>query len=384
MARLPMAIPSSLEVLTQDVPGRVLNEAFRLACERLDRFIGALAIETAAGLGLRAGDLAPLDRLAAERGWQVAGALSLQWLFETLELYGEAERRGDGWRLECVAPPVSSAQLRAEAERAVPTARPAYEVMALSAHALQGVLQGDLRGEDALFGPATMGLWFDYFSNANPHYAPNNQLTALAVERAIGPRACVLEVGGGGGSAALALFDALAQAHKPPSSYVFTELQPAFLRRGVRAIQPVLPEGCGMRSLRYDIDGDPGAQGVEAGQFDVVFGVNTLHLAREVVGTLQKLRTLLRPGGVLVVGELLRPTSTAAVHLELPFTLLMTYGQVPPEEGIRVRPGFMSARGWRRALETAGFDEITVLPAEIERCAEIYPGFYCGAITARA
>jgi len=44
----------------------------------------------------------------------------------------------------------------------------------------------------------------------------------------------------------------------------------------------------------------------------------------------------------------------------------------------------MSARGWVRALEAAGFSRITVLPAQIERCAEIYPGFYAGAITARA
>jgi hypothetical protein len=51
--------------------------------------------------------------------------------------------------------------------------------------------------------------------------------------------------------------------------------------------------------------------------------------------------------------------------------------------GIRPRPGFMSARGWVRALEAAGFSEITVLPAQIERCAEIYPGSYSGAITAR-
>jgi len=43
----------------------------------------------------------------------------------------------------------------------------------------------------------------------------------------------------------------------------------------------------------------------------------------------------------------------------------------------------MSAHGWVRALEVAGFSEITVLPAQIERCAEIYPGFYSGAITAR-
>ena len=34
--------------------------------------------------------------------------------------------------------------------------------------------------------------------------------------------------------------------------------------------------------------------------------------------------------------------------------------------------------------EAAGFSRVTVLPAQIERCAEIYPGFYAGAITAVA
>ena len=43
----------------------------------------------------------------------------------------------------------------------------------------------------------------------------------------------------------------------------------------------------------------------------------------------------------------------------------------------------MSARGWVHALDAAGFSGITVLPAQIERCAEICPGFYSGAITAR-
>jgi hypothetical protein len=44
----------------------------------------------------------------------------------------------------------------------------------------------------------------------------------------------------------------------------------------------------------------------------------------------------------------------------------------------------MSAGGWTRALEAAGFDGITVVPAQIERCTAIYPGFYCGALSARA
>ncbi len=384
MPRLPMTIPPSLDDLTPDVPASVFNETFRRACERLDGFIGALVVELALGLELGPGEVPPVERLFAERRWLPSTTLPVRWLLETLELYGTAERRGDGWLLRTAPPPVASAQLRAEAERLLPAARPAYEVLSLSAASLPGVLQGRLRGEDALFGPASLGLWFEYFSNANPHYAPNNALTALAIRRAAAPRPRVLEVGGGGGSAAQLVLRALAEAGNAPEEYVFTEPQPAFLRRGVRALQKEIPEGCEFRSQRFDIDVTPGDQGLDGARFDVVFGVNTVHLARDVVGTLRRLRGLLRPGGVMVLGELLRPTPTAAVHLELPFSLLGSYGEVALADGIRERPGFMSAAGWGRALREAGFDQVTTLPERLQRCVEVYPGFYCGAITAHA
>lgn len=384
MPRLPMRIPEVLIGLTSDVPETLFDETFRRATERLDGFVGALALELAAELGLGPGDLPDLDTLLARRAWSERGKLAVRWAMETLELYGWAERAGEGWRLAGAVPESPSAALRADAERLIPSSRPAYEVLARCATALPAILRGELRGEEALFGPATLGLWFEYFSNANPHYGPNNAITALALARSIRPSGRVLEVGGGGGSAAEAALAALGAAGKGPAEYVFTELQPAFLRRGARAARQALPEGCELRSLRYDINRPPAGQGVEHGWFDAVFGVNTLHLAHDPVGALRQLGTVLRPGGVIVLGELLRPTPTGPVHLELPFTVLEDYSRAPLIDGIRARPGFISARGWLRALEAAGFHDVAVLPAEVERCAEIYPGFYCGALTAFA
>jgi SAM-dependent methyltransferase len=384
MARLPMVIPADMEALHPDVPSGLLDETFRHACERLDAYVGALALELAAELELPAGRALNLDALFASRRWSERGRLAVAWVLDTLTLYGEAAREAGGWRLAGGAPQVSSSEQRTQAERVMPSARPAYQVLALSAEALPAVLRGELRGEEALFGPATLGLWFQYFSNANPHYAPNNVIAGVAVARAAPARASVFEFGGGAGSAAEAVLAALGSAGKPAARYVFTELQPAFLRRGGRAVQQVLPAGCEYRSLRFDINLDPAGQGVEPGQFDVVFGVNTAHLAHDVMQTLANLRALLKPSGVLVLGELLRPSADAAVHLELPFTLLEEYGRAPLLEGIRPRPGFMSTHVWVRALEAAGFNRIGVLPAQIARCAEIYPGFYCGAITAHA
>jgi SAM-dependent methyltransferase len=378
-----MTIRSDLEALHPDVPSSVFDESFRRATERLDGYVGALALELAATLELPPGEPLSLDALFAFRGWSDRGRLAVAWLLETLELYGFAERTPEGLRFTGGTPPVPSVGLREKAESAMPAARPAYEVLALCAGALPAVLRGELRGEDALFGPTTLGLWFEYFSNANPHYGPSNAITGVAVARAARSGCSILEFGGGGGSAAVAVLRALDEARKPPSRYVFTELQPAFLRRGARAVQQALPAGCELASMRFDINLDPAGQGLKGGQFDLAFGVNTLHLAHDLLATLTNLRKLLRPGGALIVGELLRPRPDAAVHLELPFTLLEAYSHAPLLAGIRPRPGFMSARGWVRALEVAGFSEIMLLPAQIERCAEVYPGFYSGAITAR-
>jgi SAM-dependent methyltransferase len=383
MTRLPMMVPAEIAALHPDVPPQLFDETFRHACERLDRYVGALAVELAASLELPTDQPLQLDALFAARNWSENGTLAVQWLFETLELYGRATRGPDGWRLVHDPPAVASTALREDAERIIPAARPAYEVLSLCAGALPAVLSGHVRGEDALFSPTTLGLWFQYFSNDNPHYGPSNALTGVAAARATGAGASVLEFGGGGASAAQAVLRALAEAGKPPIRYVFTELQPAFLRRGARAVQQAAPAGCEVASSRFDINLNPAEQGLAAGTFDLVFGVNTLHLAHDLPATLASLRGLLTPGGALVVGELVRPGPEAPVHLELPFTLLEAYRNTPPLPGVRSRPGFMSARGWLRALETAGFSEVTMLPAQIERCAEIYPGFYSGALTAR-
>lgn len=366
----------ALDELLHDVGGSVFPADFPPACERLDRFVGVLATETARALELTEA-VPPLGDLAATRGWRPEGETALQWLMDTLELYRLARRGRDGWRLELPPPNRPAAELAAEAS---PAAAPAYRIMSLAAEALPDVLAGKLRGEDALFGPATMGLWFEYFSNDNPHYAPVNALTAGALAQRIPTGATLLELGGGGGSAALACLAALQQAGTPPANYVFTELQPAFLRRGARSVGAALPPGCRLTSARADINQPLDPELVE-GDVHAILAVNTLHLARDLVGCLARLRDHLLPGGFLVLGELIRPPD-GAVHLELPFTLLADYYTLPLDPELRPRPGFLTETQWRAALHEAGFTRVSMVPARLSECLDQYPGFYSGALVA--
>ena len=384
-ARLPIVIPANIAAFAADVPPGMFSDAFRVACERFDRYIGAVAAELAATLDLPVGSPLTPDSLISQRGWAADGGLALRWLLETLATYGLAETSDGHWTLAVRSTPARpAATLREEAVLAAPQTAPTFRLFDLCAGALGGVLRGEARGEDVLFSPSTLGVWFEYFSNDNPHYALNNTLAATALSRAVRPRSRLLEVGGGGGSAATAALAALVEAGKPPASYTFTELHPAFLRRGTRAVQAAAPAGCIVTTMRYDIDGAPAAQSMMDRDLDAILAVNTVHLGRDLVSVLGHLRTLLRPGGALVLGELVRPQAAGGVHIELPFTLLEAYRKAPLIPNIRPRPGFLAAEGWQRALMAAGFSRVNLLPTALSTCVQLYPGFYCGAITAIA
>ena len=380
--RLPIELAGVVHPI-DDLPAHLFDLAFRAACVRLDRYIGALILELAAALGLETGEVPDAATLCRARGWAAEGELAVRWLLETLTLYGHADPADGGWRFHGGAADVPSELRRDEAVSLFPDTAPAYRVFGLCASGLPAVLRGERHGEELLFNPSTLGLWFEYFSNENALYGISNRLIAVAVERAIGPGARILEVGGGGGSAAQAILQTLAAADRPPASYLFTELHPAFLRRGTRTAQAAAPLGCRVGAQRYDINLAPEEQGLRDQRFDLVVGVNTLHLAADPVGALADLRRLIEPGGALVLGELIRPEPLGPVHIELPFTLLEAYRGAPLIDGIRPRPGFIALDGWRLALQRAGFTDVAVLPRNLAGCVVDYPGFYSGALIAR-
>lgn len=369
--------------LLADLPDDVFDPGFADACERLDRYVGALVGELARSLQLPCGEPLAIPEFLKARGWAPASLPTVEWLLSTLQLYGWAVRQGDVWFCTALDGGPPAAQLREAAIAANPAVAPAYEVLELAARSLPRVLEGSLRGEDALFGPQTLALWFSYFSNDNPLYAPSNRLAAVAAERAAPPSPRVLEVGGGGGSAAQEIGRRLATAGKIPWLYHFTELQPAFLRRGARLAQAAFPPQTAFKAFRYDINLPPWTQDVAPRQYDLVVAVNTLHLARDLPTTLAMLKSCLADGGAIVLGELIRPAGTGTVHLELPFSLLSSYRETAAA-GHAGRPaGFLSEATWREVFAAAGFTQVEILPARLAECVALYPGFYSAALTAR-
>jgi hypothetical protein len=165
------------------------------------------------------------------------------------------------------------------------------------------------------------------------------------------------------------------------AAYDATEPSSFFRRQAERRIAARFPHvPVRFRMLDMDVDwperdGDPG--------YDVVFGVNVLHVARDLAATLGRVRGALEAGGTLVAGEAMRLHPDVPLASELIFSVLHGFTQVHLDADLRPEPGFLSPAAWRRSLAGSGFSGVSLSP-DVEAIAPIFPRFAVGAITARS
>jgi SAM-dependent methyltransferase len=125
---------------------------------------------------------------------------------------------------------------------------------------------------------------------------------ALGASAAEGRRLRVLEVGAGTGGTTAALLPRLPSER---THYVFSDVSDLFLDR---ARERFAAYGF-IDYRRFDMEQEPAAQGFEAGSFDVIVSANAVHASTDLRKALQRLRSLLAPGGTLVLVE-------STVHLD--------------------------------------------------------------------
>src|SRR5947209_11440195 len=55
-------------------------------------------------------------------------------------------------------------------------------------------------------------------------------------------------------------------------------------------------------------------QGITSAEFDLVYGVNVMHISKNLLFSLNEARSALAPGGSLVIGECVRPYDRSEEH----------------------------------------------------------------------
>ena len=320
------------------------------------------------------------EELASRIGVPPAAHPAFDFLFGKLVEAGHLEREGDRLRASGPGPEkFDEALVRFVADS--PAASVGAELVALLVEEAPDIFSGRKTGEEVLFSPQRLPLWFRYFSNANPLYSVNNALGAVVLLRELPPAgARVLEVGGGAGSAAEALLSRAGEGRI--ATYRFTELVPTFLRRGERAARAAAPPGTAVEAARLDMTRPWAEQGIAPASFDAVYAVNCFHVAADLDAVLAESRAALVPGGALVLSECVKPGDPRRpIYVEFIFRFLGSFNSVVTHPERRPAHGFLSPAAWRASLAAAGFTGTRLAP-DVERLSARYPDFFVAVVSA--
>ena len=170
------------------------------------------------------------------------------------------------------------------------------------------------------------------------------------VDRAEGRTIRILEFGGGNGTVTRQLVPLLETL---PVQYCFTDIGPSFVKGARR-----LADENGYHWLStgtLDISRDPLEQGFVAGEFDLVFGYNVLHIAPDLEQAIARLTTLVQPRGALAVMETMRWMP----WLELVWGLTEDWWRFEDTTVRRDSP-LLSVEAWRRLFKGIGFGTVEV------------------------
>ncbi|KAL4915248.1 hypothetical protein BDW62DRAFT_203848 [Aspergillus aurantiobrunneus] len=166
------------------------------------------------------------------------------------------------------------------------------------------------------------------------------------------PRMRILEIGAGSGSATKAVLHRLG---RDMYSYTFTDISSGFFDQA----EANFASHSDLLVYRIlDIEKDPAEQGFQPCSFDLVIAANVLHATRDIQQTLTNTRTLLKPGGHLVLLEGANPDL-----LRISFTMCGFDGWWLGEKDERPFGAMTTPTRWHNVLQKTGFSGIdTITP----------------------
>ncbi|BAZ53637.1 beta-ketoacyl synthase [Nostoc sp. NIES-4103] len=160
----------------------------------------------------------------------------------------------------------------------------------------------------------------------------------------------LLEIGAGtGGTTSYIL------PHLNPSQteYVFTDIGVLFTTKA----QEKFSDYPFVSYQALDIEADPATQGFKSHQYDVIIAANVLHATANLTQTMNHVRQLLAPGGLLLLVE----GTVRQRWLDLIFGLLEGWWKFSDWE---LRPDYplLSRTKWQQLLNQTGFRQVVALP----------------------
>jgi amino acid adenylation domain-containing protein/non-ribosomal peptide synthase protein (TIGR01720 family) len=356
-----MAGPALIEERLESSIADLLAEA-RLESDyapillQLDRLATAYVLAALAELGWTLGEPGRIafSELADRLGIAAKQRRLFRRLLELLAEDGVLKGAGEDWEVLAAAPELQAEPLERAIREQAPLGEAELLLLRRSGRNLARLLRGECHAAEILAPggdwSATVGLYRD-----SAIAKATNRIVGNAVAAAIAPVPAnrnirLLEIGAGTGGTTAFILPALAARDV---DYDFTDLSPLFVNKARAAFRdfPFVD----YRVL--DIDAPPDDQGFAPGTYDIAIAANVVHATRDVGRTLDHIRSLLAPGGILLLLE----TTFRQRWLELIFGLTDGWWNFQ-DRALRPASPLLPASQWLEVLARHGFAEAVRLP----------------------
>ena len=223
------------------------------------------------------------------------------------------------------------------------------------------ILTGQRPATDVLFPESSLRLVENVYSGNALADAYSELVARVTRERiqSLPPNSKVriLEIGAGTGSTTRFVLRAI-QDFGSQLVYSYTDVSSAFLSHGRKKFGREFPF---LEFKTLDIEKDPQTQRFEPGTFDIVIAANVLHATTGMRETIARVKSQIRPGGILILNEL----------TDTPDWATLTFGTLDgwwayKDEELRLKHSpLLSESTWTKLLGKDGFSNFRCLGSEL-------------------
>ena len=216
---------------------------------------------------------------------------------------------------------------------------------------LPDILNDRVDALELLFQDTLMNDYYSETSGCNPSFTKLLKYIELCAHK--NPTLRILEIGAGTGGATTGILGALSNTGLDLfSSYDFTDISPSFFEAAREKFSKYSDR---IKYMALDIDSDPSKQGFHIATYDIVVASHILHATKNINNTLCNVRTLLKPGGKLLINEFATPDS-----LVLGFVFGLLDGWWLATENYRMHGPLLTLPSWHQHLLANDFSGVDV------------------------